>query len=211
MHKFHVTNNVHVFTCCWTLPWFKTYILVAREMVDSRWATTRTVLSFLAISIAACTHHIVAITGHFFANKIWNFMEEKPALAVHIEHQEPMLLRPILECCSKSRIAINVQKYSRREIWSQFQSCFRNIIAGGQCTVITTNLFKLIILKPTTKIHLGFVTIARASAMRCFWPPLNWVPLSPQVVLYPFGRLVTNSSARAYRHAVTTSSNEAFA
>jgi len=30
----------------------------------------------------------------------------------------------------------------------------------------------------------GFLTSARAIAMRCFWPPLNCVPLSPTFVSY---------------------------
>ena len=30
----------------------------------------------------------------------------------------------------------------------------------------------------------GFLTSARAIATRCFWPPLNWVPLSPTFVSY---------------------------
>lgn len=29
---------------------------------------------------------------------------------------------------------------------------------------------------------LGFFTSARAIAIRCFWPPLSWAPLSPTIV-----------------------------
>jgi len=35
---------------------------------------------------------------------------------------------------------------------------------------------------------LGFLTNARAIAMRCFWPPLNCVPLPPTFVAYPWDR-----------------------
>jgi len=34
---------------------------------------------------------------------------------------------------------------------------------------------------------LGFLMMARAMAMRCFCPPLSWVPRSPHKVSYPAG------------------------
>mmetsp|Transcript_13766 Transcript_13766/g.33856 ORF Transcript_13766/g.33856 Transcript_13766/m.33856 type:complete len:138 (-) Transcript_13766:4166-4579(-) len=53
---------------------------------------------------------------------------------------------------------------------------------------------------------LGFLMTARAMAMRCFWPPLSWMPPSPTRVCTPSGSLAMKSDALAARAAASTSS-----
>jgi hypothetical protein len=43
----------------------------------------------------------------------------------------------------------------------------------------------------------GFLRMARAMAMRCFWPPEIWAPPAPRNVSMPFYILLTNSKALA--------------
>mmetsp|Transcript_72038 Transcript_72038/g.128104 ORF Transcript_72038/g.128104 Transcript_72038/m.128104 type:complete len:103 (+) Transcript_72038:116-424(+) len=48
----------------------------------------------------------------------------------------------------------------------------------------------------------GCFRMARAMAMRCFWPPLSCTPRSPTSVDKPSGRCSMNSQAFARMHAL---------
>ena len=54
---------------------------------------------------------------------------------------------------------------------------------------------------------LGSLMMARAMAMRCFWPPLICVPRSPHRVSYPSGRAAMKLWALALLAAATTSAS----
>jgi len=56
---------------------------------------------------------------------------------------------------------------------------------------------------------LGSFTMARAIAMRCFCPPLIWVPRSPHSVAYPAGSFEMKPCALAALAAATISSSDA--
>mmetsp|Transcript_98607 Transcript_98607/g.147801 ORF Transcript_98607/g.147801 Transcript_98607/m.147801 type:complete len:173 (-) Transcript_98607:1840-2358(-) len=56
----------------------------------------------------------------------------------------------------------------------------------------------------------GFETMARAIAMRCFWPPLSSPPLSPHIRSSPSGLCAMNSIALAWVAAAMISSSVAF-
>ena len=51
--------------------------------------------------------------------------------------------------------------------------------------------------------------MARAMAMRCFWPPLIWAPRWPHMVAYFCGRPSMKPCALDMRHACSTSASVA--
>mmetsp|Transcript_8356 Transcript_8356/g.25028 ORF Transcript_8356/g.25028 Transcript_8356/m.25028 type:complete len:254 (-) Transcript_8356:1698-2459(-) len=56
------------------------------------------------------------------------------------------------------------------------------------CTTLSDVLSRADVASSRRRIA-GFLRIARAMAMRCFWPPLIWEPSSPVLVSYPLGSL----------------------
>mmetsp|Transcript_10339 Transcript_10339/g.29085 ORF Transcript_10339/g.29085 Transcript_10339/m.29085 type:complete len:114 (+) Transcript_10339:1531-1872(+) len=59
--------------------------------------------------------------------------------------------------------------------------------SNASWTTCSESVSKALVASSSKRIF-GFFTRARAIAIRCFWPPLSCVPLSPTSVLYPSGK-----------------------
>mmetsp|Transcript_140719 Transcript_140719/g.392225 ORF Transcript_140719/g.392225 Transcript_140719/m.392225 type:complete len:124 (-) Transcript_140719:1328-1699(-) len=67
------------------------------------------------------------------------------------------------------------------------------------CTTCSLSTSSALVASSSNR-TLGLFTIARAMAMRCFWPPLSCTPRSPTSVERPSGSCLMNSHAFARMH-----------
>mmetsp|Transcript_11837 Transcript_11837/g.29653 ORF Transcript_11837/g.29653 Transcript_11837/m.29653 type:complete len:166 (+) Transcript_11837:402-899(+) len=72
------------------------------------------------------------------------------------------------------------------------------------CTICSLLLSRALVASSSSS-TLGFDTMARAMAMRCFWPPESCVPRSPHMVSKRWGSLEMNWRAFALWAAASTS------
>mmetsp|Transcript_107561 Transcript_107561/g.186730 ORF Transcript_107561/g.186730 Transcript_107561/m.186730 type:complete len:85 (+) Transcript_107561:399-653(+) len=81
------------------------------------------------------------------------------------------------------------------------QADVRITLSRARCTTFSLSMSKALVASSNSSTF-GCFRMARAMAMRCFWPPLSCTPRSPTSVDKPSGRCSMNSQAFARMHAL---------
>lgn len=108
----------------------------------------------------------------------------------------------VRKVASRAQVEAKVLTFSSHKLWQRDRlvSAVREALRGSFCPSAT-------LIHPSCPAHpptRGARSMARATARRCSWPPLSWLPPSPRRVAKPSGKASMNSRACAALAAACT-------